>query len=118
MSDTLSHRNSDTCAGTYQIWQKAGKGFRHVANVEGGNHMAAVILPMLKRGTPGTERVTWLVKVARPSSVGDKIVDPNGVAYEIYRCDFGGIAIRKTGMPEESQFLERKSQSTDRGRDC
>jgi hypothetical protein len=86
-------------AGTYQVWHRLGEQFRHVANVEAGNYMAVVVLPLFKKGTPGTERVSWLVDDARPTGYGDKIVDPLGQAYELYKPDFGGTALRETTMP-------------------
>jgi hypothetical protein len=99
MKDKLPIANEEP-AGTYQIWHRDGDAYRHVANVEAGNYMAAVVLPMFKRGTPETERVTWLVEPARPTTFGDKFVDPLGAAYEIYKPDFGGIALRQTSIPE------------------
>jgi hypothetical protein len=89
----------DEPAGTYQVWHRDGEAFRHVANVEAGNYMAAVVLPMFKRGATGTERVTWLIDSARPTTFGDKIVDPRGAAYELYTPDLGGVALRETSMP-------------------
>jgi hypothetical protein len=85
--------------GTYQVWQRNGEEFRHVANVEAGNYLAAVMLPIFKKGTPGTERVSWLVDDARPTGYGDRIVDPLGKAYELYQPDFGGAALRETTLP-------------------
>jgi hypothetical protein len=90
-------------AGTYQVWHRDGEAYRHVANVEAGNYMAAVVLPLFERGTPGTELVTWLAEPARPTTFGDKIIDPLGAPYEIYKPDFGGVALRKTSVPEARQ---------------
>jgi hypothetical protein len=89
---------NDEPAGTYQVWHRDGDVFRHVANVEAGNYMAAVVLPLFERGTPGTEGVTWLVDSARPTTYGDKIVDPLGAAYEIYKPEYGGTALRETSI--------------------
>jgi hypothetical protein len=89
----------DEPAGTYQVWHRQGDVFRHVANVEAGNYMAALVLPMFKRGAPGTERVTWLIDSSRPTTFGDMIVNPRGTAYELYKPDGGGAALRETSLP-------------------
>ena len=99
---------NDEPAGTYQVWHRDGEAYRHVANVEAGNYMAAVVLPLFERGTPGTERVTWLVDSARPATFGDKIVDPSGAAYEIYKPNYGGTALRETSMPEARPSASRE----------
>jgi hypothetical protein len=97
----------DEPAGTYQVWHRDGEAFRHVANVEAGNTMAAVVLPLFRRGAPGTERVAWLVDPARPTTYGDKIVGPLGAAYELYKTDFGGTALRETSMAEAKPSASR-----------
>jgi hypothetical protein len=89
---------TDEPSGIHQIWHRHGDGFQHVASVE-GNYMAAVVLPMLERGHPAAERLSWLIDDARATDLGDKIVDPLGKAYELYSPDFGGLALRETTMP-------------------
>jgi hypothetical protein len=108
MKDKLPSVN-DEPAGTYQVWHRHGEAHRHVANVEAGNYMAAVVLPLVERGAPGSERVTWLVDSARPTTYGDKIVDPLGAAYEIYKPGFGGAALRETSMPEAVPLASREA---------
>ena len=107
-STKLSISNNEP-SGTYQVWHRYGEAYRHVANVEAGNYMAAVVLPLFERGAPGTERVTWLIDLARPTTHGDKIVDPLGAAYEIYKPDFGGTALREASIPEAKPLVGREN---------
>jgi hypothetical protein len=86
--------------GTYQVWHRNGEEYRHVADVEAGNYMAAVILPLIKRGEPGSEGVTWLVDNPRSTTFGDKIVDPVGLPWEIYKHPVGAVSLRETAMPQ------------------
>ena len=95
--------SNDEPAGIYQVWHRNGEAFRHVANVEAGNYTAAVVLPLLKRGTPGTERVSWLVDDARPTGYGDKIVDPLGKAYRALQAGFRRTVLKETTMPVTGQ---------------
>jgi hypothetical protein len=98
--------------GTYQLWFKDGKQFQHVANIQAGNYTAAIILPLIRAGEDGSERVKWLVNVSRTISFRDKIVDPNGVAFEVYRPRFGGIALINTSHPNQQidRELQERSQ--------
>jgi hypothetical protein len=82
--------------GIYQVWHKEVTGFRHVANVEGGNLLAALVLPHLNKDESEYKSVTPLVDDARASTFGDVIVNPEQVAFEIYKeADFGMMAWRQ-----------------------
>jgi hypothetical protein len=101
--------------GTYQVWHKESDGFRHVANVEGGNLLAAIVLPYINKDEAEYRRVTPLVDDARTITYGDVIVNPEHVAFEIYKeADFGLLAWRQIDFAKE-QFkviLERDSGET------
>ncbi len=99
--------------GTYQLWFRDGEHFQHVANIQAGNYTAAIILPLIRAGEDGSERVKWLVNVSRTISFRDKIVDPNGAAFEVYQPRFGGIAMINTSHPNQQTARE----SEERGRD-
>jgi hypothetical protein len=96
--------------GTYQLWFKDGENFQHVANVEAGNYMAAVALPLFEAEELCRKRVTWLVNVSRSIGFGDKIVDPNGEAFEVYRPRFGGISLISASHPGEEVGRELQEQ--------
>jgi hypothetical protein len=74
--------------GRYMVWHAEGDKFRCVASVTCGNLLAALVLPDLKHGNPGTERVADFGK-ARPTNIGDVIVNPDGQAYRIDRDNEG-----------------------------
>lgn len=100
--------------GTYQVWHKEGDGFRHVANVEAGNRLAALVLPYIKKDEVEYKRVTLLVDDARTITYGDVIVDPEHVAFEIYKPDFGGIGMRQVDFPQD-QFKRILSEKINAG---
>jgi hypothetical protein len=92
--------SSDDPVGVYQVWHRVGKEFRHVADVP-GNYMGAIVSTgMVARDHPLAQHVIWLVDQARPTTLGDKIVDPLGHAYELYDHKEFGPALRKAESPQ------------------
>jgi hypothetical protein len=88
--------------GTYQVWHKETDGFRHVANVEGGNLVSALVLSsLISKEHEEYKRVTPLVDRARANTFGDVIVNPKNVAYEIYGDDDVDIGFRKIDFIKE-----------------
>jgi hypothetical protein len=88
---------SDDPVGVYQVWHRAGKEFHHVADVT-SNYMGAIVMTSVGREHPLARNVTWLVDQARPTTYGDKIVDPLGKAYELHKQEVGPV-LRETEMP-------------------
>ena len=76
-------------AGIYQVWHKTDDGYVHAINVDSGNLLGALIMPLVREGQFGGERVTYLIDDARSSTFGDVIVNPEGAAYEIH--DYKGM---------------------------
>ena len=88
--------------GTYQVWHKEADGFRHVANVEGGNLLAALVLTsFINKDHEEYKRVTPLVDDMRANTFGDVIVNPEHFAYEIYGDEDVDIAFRKIDFAKE-----------------
>jgi hypothetical protein len=85
-------------SGTYQVWHRDGDWFRHVANVECGNLLGALVLPCLPSES---QRVTKMVAELRPFRHGDVIVNPERVAYEIYEHEMYGSAFREIDFGQE-----------------
>ena len=77
--------------GTYQVWHREDHGYRHVANADVGNLLAALVLPGMPPGTSGREAVTQLVEGARAATFGDVIVSPSGTAYRIDDGRYGPV---------------------------
>ena len=100
--------------GTYQVWHKEADGFHHVANVEAGNRLAALVLPHINKDHQDYQRVTRLVDDARIFSFGDVIVNPERIAFEVYKPDMGGIGLREVDFPQE-QFKRILSEQRDAG---
>ena len=89
-------------SGTYQVWHKEADGFRHVANVEGGDLVSALVLSsFINKDHEEYKRVTPLVDEVRANTFGDVIVNPRNVAYEIYEHDIAGIGFRKIDFDKE-----------------
>jgi hypothetical protein len=97
-------------AGIYQVWHKEDDGFVHAINVESGNLLGALIMPLVRDGEFGGDRVTYLIEVARPSTFGDVIVNPEGAAYEIH--DYKGMGPRF----KEIEFQHSKMPTTEQNR--
>ncbi|QJW98494.1 hypothetical protein [Frigoriglobus tundricola] len=71
--------------GPFQVWHRSGDGFTPVALVHAGNLLAATVFTMNRTDAhwQDGEYVTALVPDARSTNIGDVIVNPEGVAYQI-----------------------------------
>jgi hypothetical protein len=79
--------------GQYQVWHQSGDGYIPVALVRAGNLLAATVLTMNRVDAHWQEgeRVTALVPDARSTDIGDVIVSPEGVGYEIKATNHGPV---------------------------
>jgi hypothetical protein len=87
-SYTMSNDNRaipPTDRGKYQVWHQSADGFTPVALVRAGNLLAATVFTMHRTDAQWQdgEHVLALRPDARSTNIGDVIVNPEGVAYEI-----------------------------------
>jgi hypothetical protein len=77
--------------GQYQVWHQSSDGYTPAALVSAGNLLAALVFTMSRRDAHWQEGeyVTALVPDARSTNIGDVIVSPEGVAYEIKTTNHG-----------------------------
>ena len=94
--------------GTWQLWHKEGNTFRHAANIENTNYVGAAVKPSFPEGHPMQEGVKWLGDNHRPPDFGDKFIDPTGKPLELYKGEYGIMALRETEHPSPTQPAERQ----------
>jgi hypothetical protein len=77
--------------GVYQVWHRNGESFTKVAEVKGGNLLAAVVLTMNRKDFPWQDNpeVKAFGEPTRSTDLRDRIVDPDGVVYSIERDPLG-----------------------------
>lgn len=75
----------------FQVWHKDGESFTHVANVRTGNLLGALVFTLSPKDGHWQDNpeVEALVKNARATTFGDRIVNPDGLAYSIH--NFSGV---------------------------
>jgi hypothetical protein len=79
--------------GRYDVWHKEGGDYLPVASVNVGNLLAAAVLSMHRvdaRWQDGDHVLSGLPNT-RSTTIGDVIVNPNGIAYEIATTTFGFV---------------------------
>ncbi len=88
----------------FQVWHKCEDGFTHVANVRTGNLLGALVFTLNPKGGHWQDNpeVEAIVKDARSSTFGDRIVNPDGLAYSI--DNFRGVG---------AGFMEADSPAAD-----
>jgi hypothetical protein len=92
--------------GKYQVWHQSAEGFIPVALVSAGNLLAALVFTMNR--TDGHwekgEHVLALQPDARSTTIGDVIVNPEGVAYEI-RATTHGLVFDPIDFPPHREQM-------------
>lgn len=85
----------------FQVWHKDGDNFTHVANVRTGNLIGALVFTLNRKDAPWQDypEVEALVKDARSTTFGDRIVDPDGLAYSIHNFSGVGAGFREADSP-------------------
>ena len=78
-------------SGTYQVWHSSGESYTPVALVHTGNLLGATVFTISRKDAhwQDGDRVTALVTDGRSTDIGDVIVCPEGVAYEIEATHHG-----------------------------
>jgi hypothetical protein len=98
--------HSDEPVGIYQVWHKLDEGYAHVADVDCGNLLAAYL--STQDGYPHLKHmVTPVEGQMRATTVGDRIIDPNGKAYEITKKM--GLVTSGPSIRGESRLLSINS---------
>ncbi len=114
----------------FQVWHKDGDGFTHVANVRTGNLLGALVFTLDPKGGRWQDNpeVEAIVKDARNTTFGDRIVNPDGLAYSIHNFSGVGAGFKEADSPAgdmRARFAEvlrmknderRGSQSIERER--
>lgn len=87
-------------SGKYQVWHRSEDGYTPVGLVTTGNLLGAMVFTMDRIDAPWTdgEFVRALVPDPRSTTIGDVIVNPEGVAHEITAAD-GGLAFSPIDFP-------------------
>ncbi len=85
----------------FQVWHKDGDGFTHVANVRTGNLLGALVFTLDPKGGRWQDNpeVEAIVKDARNTTFGDRIVNPDGLAYSIHNFSGVGAGFKEADSP-------------------
>jgi len=85
---------------SYQVWHRSSDGFTPVALVRAGNVLAAIVLTISRTDAhwANNDRVLTLQPDARSTDIGDVIVSPDGLAYEI-RATTHGLVFEPINFP-------------------
>jgi hypothetical protein len=85
----------------FQVWHKDGDRFTHVANVRTGNLLGAMVFTLNPKGGHWQDNpeVEALVRDARNTTFGDRIVNPDGLAYSIHNFSGVGAGFREADSP-------------------
>ncbi len=103
----------------FQVWHKEGDGFTHVANVRTGNLLGALVFTLDPKGGRWQDNpeVEALVRDARGTTFGDRIVNPDGLAYSIHNFSGIGAGFMEADSPVgdmRAKFSEMLHRKTDR----
>lgn len=93
----------------FQVWHKDDEGFTHVANVRTGNLLGALVFTLSPKGGHWQDNpeVDALVKNARSTTFGDRIVSPDGLAYSIHNFSGIGAGFKAADHPDvRARFSE------------
>jgi hypothetical protein len=93
-----------TGQGRYEVWHREGDDFMAVASVRVGNLLGALVFTMNRKDAPWSdnEQVTALLQNARSTDLGDVIVDPEGVAYQVQNTQHG-LVFRPIDFPQHRE---------------
>jgi len=85
----------------FQVWHKDGDGFTHVANVRTGNLLGALVFTLDPKGGRWQDNpeVEAIVRDARNTTFGDRIVNPDGLAYSIHNFSGVGAGFKEADSP-------------------
>jgi hypothetical protein len=98
MSDAQPHSAAEP--GRFEVWHRSGDEFTPVAAVRIGNLLGALVLTLSRKDEhwENGEHVVALQSDARSTDIGDVIVSPEGVAYEI-RATTHGLVFEPIDFP-------------------
>jgi hypothetical protein len=113
----------------FQVWHKDGEGFTHVANVRTGNLLGALFFTLSRKDGHWQDNpeVEALASNVRDTTLGDRIVSPDGLAYSIHNFSGVGVGFKDVDHPDmrarfsellrskQNRQIDERSESLEKG---
>lgn len=87
--------------GRFEVWHKEDDEWINVAKVQAGNLLAALVFTINRKDASWSDnvQVTAFLPDARSTEVGDVIVNPEGVAYQV-QTTHDGLVFQVIDFPQ------------------
>lgn len=106
---------NDDPSGTHEVWHQHPDGFRLAATVD-TNLLGALVKPNCGPDHPLGQNVRYTEAWKRPTTFGDKLVNPKGQVLEIYKDKQSRLlAVRETTHPQQDNHSKQLDAAAARG---